>query len=862
MSARTLRRVADLLVCAALLWYGLVSMRPYQLRVGQFWEDDTPILYANAFKEPAKYAADYQSGLPFGDLQTLKLGTSAMNWLPAVLWRYGDLRPYAVVWLLTFVQGAGIGIALYVLARSGGADAATGMLATVITYAAIPGNWNLANYGNDGSWTFLPYPAHLALVPIFLAFAAVLRDRVALSGLGLVAAAIIHPGLALQALGIVCLDWLADLRRLTRGDLLHRAGWILACAGAAVVPPQLVIAFTAPADALSAPELMEGMRQNAHLWPWSNPSWLRASVFPTLGWISIAAIAWVGGAGQVRLRRLWLMSVAGAVILSGSHLLGAAIGNPSMLSVVGLRSWMWPAMLGVILVADLAGRQLRDGRWLVAAGAAICLSLPVAARNFGIAPVPVICLGLAVVTGFPVIRQGSWGRSISWALTAMIAIVLAAWLVLFTYWPPLTEWPDSAKMAAFGLFFHSAIASAARQLLVAAVVVVAAISAVLSQRAPQTRTAWSMYAWTGVAVAYAVGFGLVEARAAAAATQPQSSDWQTLALYDWARNQSPADALFVVTRPGWRTLAERRRLDPFTRESYAYFAPRGADRWRRRLLGFYGIERSDARGPVIVKRQIAAFRTFGEADFVRFAAEFGATHVVIPTCYPETDRTRFDLPLDYENACYRVYAISPARLAAERAAAVARSEPPAARRDWNCSRDDALLTVVPASALRASGEGCVVRFDPTTRVMAAPDALTLERGSLVITARLRDAARPYADLIRVNDDNSLYVYYTPGAVQAFYAGGALGSARVAADNNWHHYVFTWQAGAQAFYVDGQRVLSASRTAPVGPVRQIAIGWLGTRDGEQWAGDIAQVATYDGPLTPEQVRTLFTRRSAQ
>ena len=106
----------------------------------------------------------------------------------------------------------------------------------------------------------------------------------------------------------------------------------------------------------------------------------------------------------------------------------------------------------------------------------------------------------------------------------------------------------------------------------------------------------------------------------------------------------------------------RRKMSPFTRESYAYIAPLQAKEHRDRLLDFYGIPPDVAReqrGAGVSRMQRDRFRRFTESDFTRFASEFGATHLVLPLLYGYTDRTQLGLPLVYENPYYVIYTLEP-----------------------------------------------------------------------------------------------------------------------------------------------------------------------------------------------------------
>jgi len=81
---------------------------------------------------------------------------------------------------------------------------------------------------------------------------------------------------------------------------------------------------------------------------------------------------------------------------------------------------------------------------------------------------------------------------------------------------------------------------------------------------------------------------------------------------------------------------------------------------------------------------------------------------------------------------------------------------------------------------------------------------------------------------------------------------------VIADDNWHHYAFTWQDGEQRFYIDGQLVLTSNQPGVANPTQLFAVGWLGNRDGEQWSGALADVMTFDRVLTGAEVMSMHNK----
>jgi hypothetical protein len=156
---------------------------------------------------------------------------------------------------------------------------------------------------------------------------------------------------------------------------------------------------------------------------------------------------------------------------------------------------------------------------------------------------------------------------------------------------------------------------------------------------------------------------------------------------------------------------------------------------------------------------------------------------------------------------------------------------------------------------RKNSQVLMVGYD--TRVNAPPSALNLGEGSLAIWARLIEPTNEYSTLVRLNNSSDLYIYRNRnGTFSVIYSSIHLGTTSLAiTDDQWHHYVFTWQDGKQKFYIDGKEKISGILPAFKAVTGLFAIGWLGNRDGDQWHGPFVQLLTFDCALLPYQVTTL-------
>lgn len=152
-----------------------------------------------------------------------------------------------------------------------------------------------------------------------------------------------------------------------------------------------------------------------------------------------------------------------------------------------------------------------------------------------------------------------------------------------------------------------------------------------------------------------------------------------------------------------------------------------------------------------------------------------------------------------------------------------------------------------------------LRVDETTRLILPPSEIDLEQGTLSIWARLTDLNKEYATLVRLNNNQDLWLYrYTydgglGGHVVVYYNGSSLGfSAWPITGDEWHHYVFTWQNGQQKLYIDGTPTMAAEAPASPAATQTLALGWLGDGEGMAWEGFLTNLTSFDRPLSEIEV----------
>jgi hypothetical protein len=659
----------DLLIVAIALVYALVGMRNFELRMASLHVDDGPILYAYALKNPGLFEGDFQVGTPLELRTYFMVITSAMVWIPALLWRYLDVDPYLTTWLITLVQGLSIGLSIYILTLTMVRERAVAVLAVIFAYVATPWGWGPANYGTGSGWNFVPYPAYLALAPVLLAFACLIRRRNKMALLLLTVAGLIHPSLTLYACAIVGIYWLWEGFQNRSPDMLRRLAWLVVVVIITVLPA-LFVRMTLPGALLPRDEIIAGMRHNQHIWPWGYENRWKFSLPTTLKWLVLAGLSWRWRAiFSKEVQRLWVAALVGVFMLGLSHVIGGVWQIPMLLNLIGLRSFDLLALISLPLVIYYWYARIRSGSWLGATLSLLCLALPLYAREYALFwPFIVGLLLVDVSQGRLSIWEFDLPAWVQRGLRMLALLVLVAWGVSFLAMPFRAEGSaTNPLLESWSQFTWGVIGSLPAQcdrvILLIAVALLSLLVIGTAQLKRTTRLAkYHSALWVALIGLIMVLYGYRFLWA-----KWQEAEWERGSYYAdmldvqlWAREHTPTLSLFVTPYGSWRTMSLRRKLSPFTRESYAYVVPRQAKEYRDRLLDFYGIsaaEGRELRGSRIYQMELDSLWDFEESDFLRFASEFGATHLVLPTYRKYTETPYFFLTLVYQNPSYVVYGL-------------------------------------------------------------------------------------------------------------------------------------------------------------------------------------------------------------
>jgi len=660
--------VMEILVIAFIIVYSLIGMRNFELRMANLHEDDGPIFYALAFKNPIPFAGDFPIGFPVSLLVPIKVITSTMVWLPALVWRYLNVEPYLITWIITMAQGLLIGLSIYFLTLMVVRKRAVAGLAVIFGYIATPWGWDPANYGTGSSWTFIPYAAYFSLPPVLLAFTCLIREHHMAALVLLALAGFIHPNLTLYACTIVGIYWIQEwVRSRDQKVLKHMAA--LMGVGIITILPGLLVKLTLPLDPLPHDELMAGMRLNQHIWPWGYTGRWNDSLSTTLKWLVLAGLSWRWRSEfSSKGLRLWLAALTGVFLLSLTQIIGAIEQIPILLNFTGMRSFSLLALLSLPFIIYYWYGHIASGSLIGSVLSMFCLIIPLYTREYGLFwPLIVGMLLVDISQGHLATLRfnlSSWVRGVL-KLTAFLIVM--AWIVaLLMISPRLMEFLGPLYSISFNppWFLPGEIPWFDRVILIIAISSLGMIAWIFKAIRTREDTRIMKYrnslVWAPLGLIIVLyGAGVLWTNLQRAKEQSVSSDVCTLEVQIWARENTPVSSLFVVPSPiGWRTIAIRRKFSPFTRESYAYVADARVKEHRNHLLKFYGIsekEGRELRGIHVSKIELDRFRKFKEKNFIRFAEEFGATHLVLPTQYKYTEATEFDLPLLYKNPYYVVY---------------------------------------------------------------------------------------------------------------------------------------------------------------------------------------------------------------
>ncbi|MBI82543.1 MAG: hypothetical protein CMJ81_05040 [Planctomycetaceae bacterium] len=648
-----------LVLAGVLAAYSFIHLQDFHLRLSNHHlSDDTPIFYAYASKYPERFNNDYLGSYLVRIWRPAAVAASIQNWVPTLLYTQFDIEPFPVTKCFALLHGVGLGLGVFLLVSVVSENKIVALLAVFFAYLAYPWGLNLANYGFDSKWTFMPYAANGAIGSALIGIALALTDRHWVwSYLFLLYAGLLHPMIGLFATTAIGLYFLWRFSA-------HKASiWRIVFLGfvtVIVLAPGMIATSTMAGTPLAKNELFTGMRLNQHHWPWCfNFRWQYA--WPAvIQWNVLSFLSWRRRVHfSEKYCQFWISTLVAVAFLSVSQLVGMLLEIPLLVGATGLRSISLLSLVSIPLVFGYLLDNLQSGHPLRMLTAAFFFTLPFLGGEY-------VLIGyLTIVFCALDLGEGHFGpfhfsssppaRNVCNVLSG---IVILLWITSF-----LQATNDPASEASLLTQLHSNLtwnamqsnpdATSRQTVLIVAASICALLllchwrsrgapTAVLLHGARSTPLLWTM------SLLYCFFF-LLNARAESD-TIHKSRVPDMLAVQLWARDHSAVDALFLTPfRCSWTSSSKRRFFYPISFEDYAYRGMEEFKEHRNRLLAFYGIPKHIAirhRGQTLKRIEKRKFEDLDETGLRRFAQEFGVTHFVT---WKSPRTLSLKLPLLYEN---------------------------------------------------------------------------------------------------------------------------------------------------------------------------------------------------------------------
>ncbi len=162
--------------------------------------------------------------------------------------------------------------------------------------------------------------------------------------------------------------------------------------------------------------------------------------------------------------------------------------------------------------------------------------------------------------------------------------------------------------------------------------------------------------------------------------------------------------------------------------------------------------------------------------------------------------------------------------------------------------------------------GKSVKFTAASSQYVAGAAATLLTNPNILTAEAwfnmsNGGAGPFAIMADIISNFGVEIRVESGKIVVLkaFTGPILTSAATYNDSNWHHVVYTKNLTVSKLYMDGQDVTPTVTDQTLVAGGGLRVGAL-TNAAEFYDGSIAEVAYYDGVLSPSQVTAHFNARN--
>jgi hypothetical protein len=587
----------------------------FQVRLANISSDDGIVAKAYFLKFPERYQHDPQL-----KYQALGGFASAMNWVPALLFKYFDVNPEGFEIGFVFLQNILLGLSMYLLALllTGRSEAAWVSVAFVMLTRP---HWsNLASYG-DLDW--MAYAAHLAVPLILLSASFTLEGRRLWGNVLLLIAGAIHPSLALYYIVMLAI-YFAFFER-TRPTLKERLKDILVLtlfAVAIVLPPKIILHGIPeiPSDLV-----FQNLLGNKHIFP----TW--DALAENIQFIALLLVLTYFGLATLKspkAKRFLIAVWSASFILCVTPILGYLLKNNDLLRLIGHRSSELAILFSIPLAAYHLVYVFQNSGFLKRFAVAFFL-IP---TGYVLSDPTPVMYALIFLTA-PISLLKSLSASQRRGLELSLSVVGTAWLafVLFSHRGQIWEWK-------FSIIVPGLIASLPGIIEFYPRVVPARLKA---------HTVPTLAIGLCVACMFVVGLHKSKKSGSSSTTGEFRKFYD---LESWVKERTPPDANFIIVDNtvygGWRNLTLRPLIPLFTRPPYLMSEESEASNLKVKAffdLQFHHKNSSEpgACVPCLDREGLLALKDALDANYIVVRRE----------------RPEMPLPVAYENELFKVYEI-------------------------------------------------------------------------------------------------------------------------------------------------------------------------------------------------------------
>jgi len=235
--------------------------------MAMMYQDDGPIAYSYALKEPTKYQLDEILHLaPFFYWATI------INWGNDLLSKLLHIDIFYVVWFNTAFTFFLLGLGAIFCYNKCCKDWITTSTATLLLILIWPPQWNLAQY-NVREFLFTPYPGDAVLPFVLTVFGCLVGGRYLLCLIVLFFAGFVHITIPLQTSIIVAVYFFIEILKRETPPLIAARNLLIL---GVIVLFQILRTYylgRTTSNPTSDTDLLFALNHNVHIIPWATSTW-------------------------------------------------------------------------------------------------------------------------------------------------------------------------------------------------------------------------------------------------------------------------------------------------------------------------------------------------------------------------------------------------------------------------------------------------------------------------------------------------------------------------------------------------------------------------------------------------------------